>query len=64
MIRYLSKSKNSLTFGFKYFQVIEGEIRLPEDFQPEKVSVHATILQFKRKKGELTTVFDWVINHN
>jgi hypothetical protein len=58
------QEQKSLTFGFKYFQVIEGKIRLPEDFQPEKVSVHATIFQFKRKKDELTTVFDWVINHN
>ena len=58
------QEQESLTFGFKYFQVIEGEIRLPEDFQPEKVSVHATIFQFRRKKGELITVFDWVINPN
>ena len=56
------KEQESLTFSFKYFQVIDGEIRLPEGFQPEKVSVHADIFQFKRKKGELTTVFDWAIN--
>jgi hypothetical protein len=54
--------RKKLTFGFKYFQVIEGEIKLPEGFQPEQVSIHAAIFQFKRKKGELTTVFDWVIN--
>lgn len=58
------QEQTSLTFGFKYFQVIEGEIRLPEGFQPEQVSVHADIFQFKRKKGELTTIFDWVINPN
>lgn len=56
------QGQKSLTFSFKYFQVIDGEIRLPEEFQPEQVSVHADIFQFKRKKGELTTVFDWVIN--
>jgi hypothetical protein len=56
------QEQKSLTFSFKYFQVIAGEIRLPEGFQPEQVSVHADIFQFKRKKGELTTVFDWVIN--
>lgn len=56
------KSQKKLTFSFKYFQVIDGEIRLPEGFQPEQVSVHAEIFQFKRKKGELTTVFDWVID--
>jgi hypothetical protein len=51
--------REKLTFSFKYFQVIEGEIKLPEGFIPEQVSVHAEIFQFKRKKGELTTVFDW-----
>jgi hypothetical protein len=58
------QEQKSLTFSFKYFQVIEGEIRLPEDFQPEQVSVHATIFQFRRKKGELTTVFDWTFTPN
>jgi len=58
------QEQKSLTFGFKYFQVVEGEIRLPEGFQPEQVSVHADIFQFKRKKGELTTIFDWAINPN
>ena len=56
------QKRKKLTFGFKYFQVIDGEIKLPAGFQPEQVSVHAAIFQFKRKKGELTTVFDWVIN--
>jgi hypothetical protein len=58
------QEQKSLTFSFKYFQVIDGEMRLPEGFQPEQVSVHANIFQFKRKKGELTTVFDWAINPN
>tara|TARA_R110000751_G_scaffold55606_4_gene119368 strand:- start:163474 stop:164118 length:645 start_codon:yes stop_codon:yes gene_type:complete len=58
------QEQKSLTFSFKYFQVIAGEIRLPEGFQPEQVSVHADIFQFKRKKGELTTVFNWDINPN
>ena len=56
------KKQKALTFSFKYFQVINGEIKLPEGFQPEQVSVHADIFQFKRKKGELTTLFDWAIN--
>ncbi|MFT6988351.1 MAG: hypothetical protein ACJASL_000313 [Paraglaciecola sp.] len=56
------QQRKKLTFGFKYFQVIEGEIKLPDGFRPEQVSVHAIIFQFKRKKGELTTVFDWVID--
>lgn len=52
---------SSLKFGFKYFQVLEGQLTLPTGFQPEKISAHAKIFQFKRKKGELTKVFDWTI---
>lgn len=59
-----NQDQKKMTFSFKYFQVIDGEIRLPEGFQPEQVSVNANIFQFKRKKGQLTTVFDWVINPN
>ena len=59
---FSDQEQKSLTFSFKYFQVIDGEIKLPEGFQPEQVSVHADIFQFKRKKGKLTTVFDWVVN--
>ena len=58
------QEQKKLTFSFKYFQVIDGQIKLPKGFQPEQVSVHANIFQFKRKKGELTTVFNWVINPN
>jgi hypothetical protein len=56
------EAATSLTFAFKYFQVLKGEIQLPESFTPEKVSVRAEIFQFKRKKGQLTSVFDWSIS--
>ncbi|WP_299080041.1 DUF6776 family protein [uncultured Paraglaciecola sp.] len=57
-----NQEQKKLAFSFKYFQVIEGEVTLPKGFQPEQVLVHADIFQFKRKKGELTTVFDWLVN--
>ncbi|MGJ8682372.1 DUF6776 family protein, partial [Paraglaciecola sp.] len=57
----LVNSDKSLTFGFKYFQVIEGELKLPAGFVVENVSVYADIYQFKRKKGQLTTVFEWLV---
>ncbi|MEO9946046.1 MAG: DUF6776 family protein [Paraglaciecola sp.] len=52
--------QQALRFSFKYFQLLNGEVTLPTGFQPEKVTVHAAIYQFKRKKGELTTTFDWL----
>ena len=55
----LTPEQDKLRFSFKYFQVISGELKLPLGFQPELVSVHADIFQFKRKKGELTSEFKW-----
>jgi hypothetical protein len=50
----------SLNFGFKYFQVVEGEIQLPENFLPERVLINTEIYQFNRKKGDLQSSFNWV----
>ncbi|MCF2947615.1 hypothetical protein L0668_05805 [Paraglaciecola aquimarina] len=57
----LIDAENSLKFSFKYFQVVQGEIKLPSEFVAEKVSVHAEVYQHRRKKGELTTVFEWLV---
>ena len=57
----LGKGAGPLTFSFKYFQVVEGEFRLPADFTPEKVLVKAEIFQFQRKRGELEKSFAWLI---
>jgi hypothetical protein len=39
--------------------VIEGELKMPENFEAEKILVHADIYQFKRKRGILDKSFDW-----
>lgn len=52
-----------LVFGFKYFQVMDGEVQLPENFQPERVLIHAVIYQFNTKKGELHSSFDWQVTN-
>lgn len=59
----LVDQSQELVFGFKYFQVVEGELQLPENFQPEKILIHSDIYQFKRKKGELNSSFDWVLSN-
>ncbi|MFT5674695.1 MAG: hypothetical protein ACI808_000619 [Paraglaciecola sp.] len=52
----------SLKFNFKYFQVIDGQLRLPKNFEPEKILVHADIYQFKVKRGTLDKSFDWLLS--
>ena len=55
----MDKKAKTLNFSFKYFQVIEGELQLPDNFQPEKILIQAEIYQFKRKRGSLDKSFDW-----
>lgn len=57
----LVDSQQTLTFGFKYFQVLDGQIQLPEQFQPERVLIQSEIFQFNRKKGELQSTFEWTL---
>lgn len=58
----MNETAEPLAFSFKYFQVIEGELQLPENFAPEKILVHADIYQFKRKRGTLDKTFDWQLS--
>lgn len=60
----VNQDKSGLRYSFKYFQLIEGELILPEGFLPEKVEVKTVIYQNKRKKGELETSFDWPSDTN
>jgi hypothetical protein len=59
----LVNPEQQLIFGIKYFQVVEGELQLPENFQVEKVLIHSEIYQFNHKKGELNSSFDWTVSN-
>jgi hypothetical protein len=53
-------TKKDLSFSFQYFQIIEGEFTLPENFLPEKVEL-ATILPKNKwqKYKRLDESFMW-----
>ncbi len=53
--------KKSRSFSFKYFQVIEGVINLPENFKPEKVDVSAILPKGKwQKYYRLDETYHWL----
>lgn len=58
----LEAESDSLAFSFRYFQILAGEMILPEKFVPEKVEVKAEVFQFRRKRGDLQRTFDWQID--
>ena len=53
-------TKKDLSFSFQYFQIIEGELTLPDNFLPEKLEL-ATILPKNRwqKHQRLDESFMW-----
>ncbi len=46
-------------FKFKYFQILEGDLTVPEEFEPMKVSL--TVRPKGKKLKKLTQAFDWVV---
>ncbi|WP_026375926.1 DUF6776 family protein [Aestuariibacter salexigens] len=55
----LPESADIDRFSFKYFQLIDGVVSLPEGFVPEQITVNTEIYQFRRKRGELSRTFMW-----
>jgi hypothetical protein len=52
----LSKD-NRLTFKFKYFQILEGELLLPRNFKPTQVKIALLPKDYPSKPVE--RIFDW-----
>ena len=49
-------------YRFKYFQILEGDFMLPEEFEPIKVNITVKPRTSAHKK--LTQTFDWVVGEN
>ena len=53
-------TKKTLSFSFKYFQVISGDFTLPEDFIAEKIQVSAILTKSKwQKYQKLNETLPW-----
>jgi hypothetical protein len=48
-----------MAFSFKYFQVLELRITLPEDFIPEQIEIKTDIYKYKRKRGSYARTIEW-----
>lgn len=51
--------KTSLSFAFKYFQVIETNVTLPAGFTPEKFEISTDIYKYNKKRGDYSTTIKW-----
>lgn len=58
----LSDKKGDLSFRFKYFQILEGELHLPDGFSPSKVNI--TIKPRTKSHKRLSKSFDWTVQES
>ena len=61
-LQQLSKQNNELRFRFKYFQILEGELNLPEGFSPSKVNI--TVKPRTKSHKRLSQSYDWAVQES
>lgn len=52
-------NESALEFAFKYFQVLEINLTLPENFEPEAIEINTDVYKYKRKRGSYNTKITW-----
>ena len=52
------KSVKELSYRFKYFQNLEGDIQLPDNFKPQRITV-TVIPKGRRNQETIEKTFDW-----
>ncbi|MFO7603695.1 MAG: DUF6776 family protein [Gammaproteobacteria bacterium] len=57
--RLTENSVKELNYRFKYFQSLEGDIRLPAEFQPRRVRVE--VLPGGRQEDEIVKTINWPV---
>lgn len=55
----LDEPKTSLAFAFKYFQVLETSITLPEGFSVSRFELSTDIYKYRKKRGSYSLTVSW-----
>jgi hypothetical protein len=58
-LQQLSNQKGEMRFKFKYFQILEGEMSLPEGFSPRKVNI--TVKPTTKSHKRLSQSYVWAV---
>lgn len=58
-VQLQDEPKTPLNFAFKYFQVINTSITLPESFVPHSIEINTDVYKFKRKRGSYQKSILW-----
>ena len=50
---------NKLEFSFKYFEVMDVRVTLPDGFVPDRLEINTDIYKYRRKRGSYSTTIAW-----
>lgn len=62
LLSQLSDQEGELRFRFKYFQILEGVLSLPDGFSPRKVNI--TVKPRTKSHNRLMQSYDWVVKES
>lgn len=55
----LPNDDNQLRFGFSYFQVLNADFSLPNEFKPDTLSITGKVFRYKTRVGEVDYQAPW-----
>lgn len=55
----LDEPKDPLNYAFKYFQVVQTSITLPEGFLPERLEISTSVYKYRKKRGDYKISIPW-----
>lgn len=59
LVPLMDEKQERFNFSFRYFELLDGEFRLPEGFTPEQLVVTSHIRTSKKRSADLVRVFPW-----
>ena len=62
LLQQLSGQEGELRFRFKYFQILEGELDLPDGFSPSKVTI--TVKPRTKSHKRQSQSYDWAVQES
>ena len=59
LVPLMVEKQTTMSFSFRYFELLDGEFSLPEGFTPEQLVVTSHIRTSKKRSADLVRVFPW-----
>ncbi len=55
----LDDKESKLNYSFRYFQVLEARVTLPNGFQAESLEIKTDVYKYKKRRGSYSTEVAW-----